>query len=98
LAVVHLYRVKISLLGLFNWGGAFYNPYSLAQTGHIVSAVYLVLVCKKSSNGILKSAPGRAEIHNKFSGSCLLTSIFLHESNVDLTPLIDHKPYNQKQY
>ena len=30
---------------------------SLAQTGHIVSTVYLVLVCKKGSNAILKSAP-----------------------------------------
>ena len=40
------------------------NLQSLAQTGHIVSAVYLVLVCKKGSNAILKSAPGRAEFQN----------------------------------
>ena len=36
------------------------NPNSLAQTAHIVSAVYLVLACKKGSNSILKSASGRA--------------------------------------
>jgi hypothetical protein len=37
-------------------------PQSLAQTDHIVRAVYLVLVCKKVSNVMLESAPGRAEI------------------------------------
>ena len=40
------------------------NLQSLDQTGHIVSDVYLVLVCKKGSNAILKSALGRAEFQN----------------------------------
>ena len=40
------------------------NPQSLAQTGHIVSALQLVLVCKKVSNAIHKSAPGQAAIQN----------------------------------
>jgi hypothetical protein len=37
---------------------------SLTQTGHIVSVLYLVLVCKKGSSAILTSAPGRAQIRN----------------------------------
>jgi hypothetical protein len=44
------------------------SPQSLAQTGHVVSAVWLVLVCKKGSNAILKSAPGRAKIKNRTTG------------------------------
>jgi len=47
------------------------NPNSLAQTGYIVNAVYLVLVCKKGSHAILKSAPGRAKIRNVW----ILTSV-----------------------
>jgi hypothetical protein len=42
----------------------FFNPNSLAQTSHIVGVVYLILVYKKVSNVILKSAPGRAAIRN----------------------------------
>jgi hypothetical protein len=38
---------------------------SLAQTGHIVSTIYLVLVCTNGSNAALKSAPERAGIRNK---------------------------------
>jgi hypothetical protein len=40
------------------------NPHSLAQTDHIVSTVYVVVVCKKGSYAILKSAPGQAKIQN----------------------------------
>ena len=39
---------------------------SLAQTDHIVSSAYLVLVCKKGSNAIRKSAPGRAQTNPNF--------------------------------
>ncbi len=59
------------------FGLSFRNLQSLAQTGHIVSAVYLVLVCKKGSNAILKSAPGRAEIRNRSILHCLPISKYL---------------------
>ena len=40
----------------------FFIPQSLAQTDHMVSAVYLAIVCKKGSNAMLRPAAGRAEI------------------------------------